>query len=463
MSRIWVAILLAVSLALTACAGGDDGGDAEVTDGGAAGDSTPAEDPPAADPDDDVAEDDTEEDDTEGTEDAEDAEADAASGTTGDWDAGVDTLRIGLVNPYSGPFGFFGTFVENSVQIEVDRINEAGGLGGAQLEIVTRDMELNPQLAVQAAQEFATDDSVAMVVGPPFTGFFNAAKQTFEDNQQINCAMAVAGADALDGLDYAFRTQDPDQFRMPVLLDWMAENRGAESIAIVYEDDDTGRGYDEFYGEYAPEQGIEYLGFQPTRPDDQTHRPQMQAVADADVVLVSSNSTNAAKTAVAAEEIGFEGTLIGFSGLQGFTYVEGAGAAAAGTIFASNYIHYFTDVPEEEWLPGYRDHVNAVIEQYGETQGPSSGVTQFDGTGLAADCVYLFGLAVNAAQSTAPDDIVAAWEALDVPADETPSGVNAQFGPDDHEAYGPEDLFIYEWVQDGDEWKLDILFAPNEE
>jgi ABC-type branched-subunit amino acid transport system substrate-binding protein len=448
MRRIWLALFLVLSLVLAACNGGDTDDTATP-----APDDTPVDD--AAD-DDDVAEDD------DGDEVA-DADDDADDDTTEEWDAGVDRIRIGLINPYSGPFGFFGTFVENSVRVEVDRINAAGGLGGAEIEIVTRDMELNPQLAVQAAGEFSTDDSVSMVVGPPFTGFFNAAKGTFEDNQQVNCAMAVAGAEALDGLTYAFRTQDPDQFRMPVLLDWLAENRGIESIAIVYEDDDTGRGYDEFYSEYGPEQGVEYVGFQATRPDDQTHRPQVQAVAEADAIIVSSNSTNAAKTAVAAEEIGYEGLLVGFSGLQGFTYVEGAGDAADGTVFISNYIHYFTDIPAEEWLPGYREHVEAVIEQYGETEGPSSGVRQFNGTALAADCVYFFGQAVNAAQSLEPDDIVAGWEGLDIPEDETPSGVRAQFGPDDREAYGPEDLYMYEWTRDGDEWRLEVLYSPRED
>jgi branched-chain amino acid transport system substrate-binding protein len=385
----------------------------------------------------------------------------SASGGGGDFDAGTDVIKIGLVNPYSGPFGFFGTFVENSVQVEVDRINEAGGLGGAMLEIDRRDMELNPQLAVQGAQEFIGDDAVKLVIGPPFTGFYNATKQLYEDAQQLNCSMAVAGPEAIEGLTYAFRTQDPDQFRTAALMDYLAEEEGVESIAIVYEDDDTGQGYAEVIPQLAEERGMEYLGFQATRPDAQTHRPQVEAVRDADAIIISGNSTNAAKTAKAAEEIGYEGLLTGFSGLQGFTYVEGAGDAADGTVFASNYLGYFTEDPPEEWPEAYRDHVQTVLERYGETTGPTSGVKQYNGTALAADCVFLFEQAVRAAGSLEPDAVVEAWEGLEFSRDETPSAVEAAFGPDDHEEYGAEDLYIYRWTKAGDGWKLEELASAE--
>jgi ABC-type branched-subunit amino acid transport system substrate-binding protein len=349
--RTLIALLTALGLLLAACggSGGEEG--AAEEDASAGADSGAAT----------------------GGDDASAEETSGGDAAAGDFDAGTDVIKIGLVNPYSGPFGFFGTFVENSVQVEVDRINEAGGLGGAMLEVDRRDMELNPQLAVQAAQEFIGDDDVKLVIGPPFTGFYNATKQLYEDGQQLNCSMAVAGPDAVEGLTYAFRTQDPDQFRTVALMDYLAEEEGIESIAIVYEDDDTGQGYAEVIPQLAEERGMEYLGFQATRPDAQTHRPQVEAVRDADAIIVSGNSTNAAKTAQAAAEIGYEGLLTGFSGLQGFTYVEGAGDAADGTVFASNYLGYFTDTPPEEWPAAYAEHVQTVIERYGETTGPTSG------------------------------------------------------------------------------------------
>ena len=301
-------LLAALALLMVACGGGSGGDE----DGDAAADAG-----------------------TSGAATSDETAAEGGQSAAGDLQLDTDVVRIGVLMPFSGPIGFLGTFVENSVQIEVDRINEAGGLGGAQIEIVQRDTELNPQLAVQGAQELAGDDSVGLIIGPAFTGFYNATKQIFEQTQTPNCQMAVAAEGVLDGQSFSFRNQDPDQFRVPRMLDYLAD-QGITSVGIVYENDDTGQSYAETIPDLAAERGMEFVGFEATRPDDQTHRPQVEAVQSADAILVSNNSTSAAKTAAAAAEIGYEGQLFGFSGLQGFTYVEGAGEAAEGTVFAAS-------------------------------------------------------------------------------------------------------------------------------
>src|SRR5262245_55176082 len=56
---------------------------------------------------------------------------------TGSWSAGTDTIQIGLVAPMTGAFAVLGVSQQNSMQIVVDQINTAGGIGGAKLEIVT--------------------------------------------------------------------------------------------------------------------------------------------------------------------------------------------------------------------------------------------------------------------------------------------------------------------------------------
>jgi branched-chain amino acid transport system substrate-binding protein len=391
-----------------------------------------------------------------------------ATTTAGALDLGVDRIGIGIISPFTGPFGFLGVFQQNSVQAEVDRINAAGGLGGAELYVENRDMELDPARAVQGAEELAADENIHLIMGPVITGFYNAAKGILEENQKVNCQAAVGGPDALfdeqgNLLTYAFRNQDPDQFRVQPVVEYLVNERDVQSIGVVYENDDTGNGYDVQLQELAEEVGFEYAGIQYTRPDDQTHNAAVEPLLDADAIIVSNQSGNAAKTAVAAEDLGYEGILAGFSGLQGFTYVEGAGDAAEGTVIGSNYLGYFTETPPEEWPAAYRDHVEAVIEQYGETTGPNSGVKQYNGTALTADCVVLFAKAVEAAGSLDPDAVATAWESLDVPAEEMPSAVHAVFSADDHEAYGPEDIYMYEWTKlDDGRWVLGELQAGQQ-
>lgn len=378
-----------------------------------------------------------------------------------DFDLGVEVIKIGNIAPYSGAYGFFGSWVENSMQVEIDRINAEGGLGGARLEVVPRDMELNPQLAIQAAQELVADKDVHAVVGPTFTGPWNVVKRVFTENRMISFASAVGGVDALDNAPYSFRTQESYAVSVPALLDYF-EAEGIETVAVVYESDDTGKSIDELLEEHASEYGIEYLGFEPTRPDDQTHRPQVQAVSDADCILISNNSTFAAKTAAAAAEIEYEGQLAGLSGLAGYTYVEGAGDSADGTLMAGQSYVELTDIPIEEWPEGERRHQDQIMDRYGAMEGGKTGVMQPKAVKNAGDAVALFAMGVEKAESLDPDEIVSAMETLNVPAGVLPSGVNVVYGSGDHESYAAEDIWIYEWTRHDDgSWYLNVLQKPE--
>jgi len=67
--------------------------------------------------------------------------------------AQAKTLRIGMQSIFSGPIALVGTSSRAGVQMEVERINAAGGLLGRQIEIVYRDSKGQPQEAARVARE----------------------------------------------------------------------------------------------------------------------------------------------------------------------------------------------------------------------------------------------------------------------------------------------------------------------
>lgn len=451
-------VLLVLLLVLTACQGREEraadsggGGDVAATteDGsdagagaaseGAAGDaSEPAGDAGASEGDAGASEA------ADGGSEAEGSESAGASGGSGDF-AGTDTVRFGFIAPLTGPLGFIGEFQRNSLQVAVDRINAEGGVGGAQVEIVERDQALDPARAVQAAQEFASDDSVVFVIGPGLTSFYNAVAPTFEQAQKVNCQPLVASGDFAQ-YEFGFRNQNYSEIDTEVLLDY-AQEQGVQRFGLVYEDDDTGRGYDEALRSAAEARGMEYLGGQFTRPDDQSHVPYVQALQDADAIFISNTATGAILSAVAAEEIGFDGQLLSGSGVGATSFVEAAGEAALRTTFVATPTTFSTRVPEEEWPEGYRDHVTVVVERFGATEGPETGYRVYNGTAITADCAYFYDKAAEEAGSLDPVAVADAWEQMEYTADETPSSVEGSFGAE-HEGFSKGDLVVYTFAQD---------------
>lgn len=369
----------------------------------------------------------------------------AAAGCAGKEAAGKPAIKVGVIGPMSGPLAVLGVSQHNSIQVEVDRINAAGGLDGSKLEVVARDVALDPGKAVQAANELAGDGQVKLIIGPSLTAFYNAAKGVFEQHKKINCQPGVASGSFAD-LKYGFRSQDPTEVDVAKAVGYL-KAKGVKTFGLIYEGDDTGKAVDALL---AKQTDMTYLGFQSTRPDDQSHSSYVDKLKDAEAVFFSSN-VGGAKTLAAAGQAGYKGILIGAgSGAQNIAFIEGAGEAAKGIVFpAPNYQYPLRD--RTQWRPAYRTHIEAVEKRFGINTGPKSGATSPKGTGLAADCVHAFEQAVKAAGSTDADKVAAAMEGLNLSPDTTPSG-NAISPGDTHEFYSDQDIRLYQWDKDDKGW-----------
>jgi ABC-type branched-subunit amino acid transport system substrate-binding protein len=363
------------------------------------------------------------------------------------WNAGTNEIQIGLVAPLTGAFAVLGVSQQNSMQVVVDQINAAGGIGGARVTIVSRDVGLDPAKAVAAATELAGDQRVKLVVGPSITSFYNATKAIYEQNKMVNCQPAVAGG-TFNDLTYGFRSQDRLTDSVEKIMQYL-KSKNITTIGEVYEGDDTGKQVEQLLRSAGPKYGVQVVGYEQTRPDDQTHLPYVQKLASAGAIWISSN-VSGAKTMAAAAEANYQGLLVGGSGIQNIAFLEAAGDAAAGTAFAApNY--QFPTRDRATWKAGYKTHIEAIETKFGVNTGPQTGAKSPKGTAIAADCVYAYWKAADAAKSIDSTAVAQAITNLSLPDSETPSGCAIQPGAA-HEFYSISCIRIYEWQKDGQGW-----------
>jgi branched-chain amino acid transport system substrate-binding protein len=93
----------------------------------------------------------------------------AAGGTAGGGgDCTLDTpLKIGYAADFSDLGGFADKPGSEAAKVQVDLINEAGGVGGKPIEYEIKELPGDPSAAQRAAQELL-DDGVNAIIGPPF-------------------------------------------------------------------------------------------------------------------------------------------------------------------------------------------------------------------------------------------------------------------------------------------------------
>ena len=87
------------------------------------------------------------------------------------------TIKIGALNPYSGPLALYGTEVTRGYELAVDKLNAAGGVLGKKIELIRGDVT-NPQQGIATVEQLVSRDKVDMFVGTYISGISLTASDT---------------------------------------------------------------------------------------------------------------------------------------------------------------------------------------------------------------------------------------------------------------------------------------------
>ncbi|HEY2527608.1 MAG TPA: ABC transporter substrate-binding protein [Xanthobacteraceae bacterium] len=84
--------------------------------------------------------------------------------------AAKDPILIGYLPALTGPSSSTGIGINRGIQLAVQEINDAGGIDGRTIELITRDTQSDPTKAVNGAAELTRGQKVSVVFGPVNSG-----------------------------------------------------------------------------------------------------------------------------------------------------------------------------------------------------------------------------------------------------------------------------------------------------
>lgn len=120
-----------------------------------------------------------------------------------------DPIRLGLISPLSGSQEIIGRYQLAGATIAVNQINEAGGVLGRKIELVTRDSKVNPAAGVAAAKDL-TGNGVNLMLGVLSSGVALAISPTLQDDNAV-LVVSAASSNSLTHEEFSpnfFRTCD---------------------------------------------------------------------------------------------------------------------------------------------------------------------------------------------------------------------------------------------------------------
>lgn len=155
------------------------------------------------------------------------------------------TIRIGLIFPLTGGSSDMGNSARVGAQVAVNEINEVGGYLGRKLQLVARDDEANPDVALKQAEDLVLKEKVVATIGFCNSGNAMKALDVFQNNKHllmVTCATGTAITAKYPAQDsFIFRTAARDQLQTQFLVDEVVK-RKLKKVALLVDSSGYGDG-----------------------------------------------------------------------------------------------------------------------------------------------------------------------------------------------------------------------------
>jgi len=295
------------------------------------------------------------------------------------------TIRIASLQELSGTGATVGTNFKNGMDLAIKEINASGGILGKKIDVTHSDTQSNPGVAKGLAQK-AVDDDVLAVFGPGFSGSMIVSMNETKRAQIPNFTGAEAASITQQGNPYVYRTSFGQQNSMPKIARYMAENLKAKTVAVIFVNNDFGKGGLDMVKKALDARGAKVVVEISTDPGKLDFAaPILQAKqSNADVVFIYTNEEEAARALREVRKQGLAKPIVGETVLTSQKVIELAGEAANGAIahiglsvdapvpamraFKAKFERAYNYIPDHNGIKGYTGVyvMKAALEKAGK-------------------------------------------------------------------------------------------------
>lgn len=365
-------------------------------------------------------------------------------------DANAKPVRLGLTAEYGLRNSFSAQAVEMGIRVAMHEINESGGvLDGRPLVLETRDDRSVPARAIQNVKDFNAMEDMVAVFGARFSPVMVELLPVVHDIGMI-LLDPWASADIITNHDrkpnYCFRLSLKDSMAMPVMLGH-AVKKGLNRVGLLLPNTAWGRSNIQAAEAYAgsnPAVRIVRSRWYNWGDDSLLNLYQHLLDADAQALILVANDREGGILVKEIAGLPEEKRLpiLSHWGVTGGDFFESVKDALKNLDFS--VVQTFSFFKAD---PKIRDRFMATARQlYDDIDGFES-IQAPVGVGHAYDLTHLMARAIEKAGGTDRSAIRDALEHLG-PYEGLVATLKRPFTPENHDALGPESVFMAKFRED---------------
>jgi len=153
-------------------------------------------------------------------------------------------IKIGNINPYSGPASAYGA-IGKSMDAYFKKINAEGGVNGRMIKFITLDDGYNPSRTLEMARKLAEEEEVLATVGVLGTPTNSAIHKYMNQKKMPQLFVATGATKWGDPKNFPWTMgwQPNYQGESMIYAQHLLESKPNAKIGILYQNDDYGKDY----------------------------------------------------------------------------------------------------------------------------------------------------------------------------------------------------------------------------
>ena len=255
------------------------------------------------------------------------------------------TAKIGVIAPLSGDLSALGKGIQHSVELAVKQANDSNAIPGWKLEVYAVDDEAKVDVGKNAATKLAADDAVVGVVGDLNSSVSQQTQPVFATAKITQISPANTNPTLTKGADAAnpkrtyatyFRTCTTDAIQGPFAAQYLLAN-GMTKVATIHDKKAYGQGLvDAFTAEFKKGGGT-ITSAQTINPDESNYQAVVSAISPTvpQAVYYGGEYPQAGPLSQQMKAAGLNVPLMGGDGIYDPKYVDLAGKTSEGDLSTS--------------------------------------------------------------------------------------------------------------------------------
>ena len=272
-----------------------------------------------------------------------------------------DVIKIGHAVALTGDSSMWGISEKNALEMEIEKINAAGGVLGKKLQLIAYDTRADATEAVNVTKRLVSQDKVSAIIGGAQSGVAIAMSSVTEPGKVPLVGTTptnpkVTVDDKTNKVrQYSFRTCFIDPFQGTVAAQFAVKELNAKTAAVVY---DVGSDYSSWLGKYFvaefTKQGGKIVNNEAFRSGELDFRAILGKVkqSNPDVLFIPTMQKEAALVMKQARDLGITGKFLGGDGWGSPDLITLGGSAVEGAYFVN--LASLDDPDIQKWIADYK-------------------------------------------------------------------------------------------------------------